>query len=145
MLRVAADSQRSRCAHLLKPDLWSCGIPTTYLRRCRDAVVNPSNFSVTPFRHSAIHRQSDLDLSSSNSSCFWDDSVRQRNAGVFQEQKKLQSTAIREKNSPNMPLRTAGGLEFIPDNPPQFRKWNERDSGKCGIMDGLPRGKIVSQ
>lgn len=37
-----------------------------------------------------------------------------------------------------------GGLEFIPDNPPQFRKWNERDSVKCGIMDGLPRGKIAS-
>lgn len=46
------------------------------------------------------------------------------------------------------PLSTAlpflGGLEFIPDNPPQFRKWNERDSVKCGIMDGLPSGKIAS-
>lgn len=34
-----------------------------------------------------------------------------------------------------------GGLEFIPDNPAQFRKWNDEDSGKCGIMDGLPKGK----
>lgn len=34
-----------------------------------------------------------------------------------------------------------GGLEFIPDNPAQFRKWNDEDSVKCGIMDGLPNGK----
>lgn len=42
------------------------------------------------------------------------------------------------------PFFFLGGLEFIPDNPAQFRKWNERDSVKCGIMDGLPRGEIAS-
>ncbi|KAL7370215.1 hypothetical protein ABVT39_022270 [Epinephelus coioides] len=67
-------------------------LDTANLRRCHDAVVNPLNFSVTPFRRGAIHRQSViLNVQQENITCFFNTcSVNKSETDAVQQERKTQ-------------------------------------------------------